>query len=62
MHPDPYPGLQRGLQPAGSEQERVGRPGPAQVLYLFPLGGGSRATLLRQAAGRLADPTLLCQL
>ena len=35
---------------------------PGQFLYLFPLGDRSRATLLRQAAGRLAEPTLLCRL
>ena len=40
----------------------MGRLGPGQFLYLFPLGGGSRATLLGQAAGRLADPMLLCRL
>lgn len=48
---------EQGGQPSGSAHS-----GSRQVLYLFPLWGGSRAALLRSAAGQLAGPTLLCRL
>lgn len=66
--PNPVPSCldELGFQ-VSQEQGWGGRPVVAhsrrqQFLYLFPLGDGSRATLLWQTAGRPADPTLLCWL
>lgn len=65
-NPEPSCPGELGFQ-VGQEQGWSGRPmaahsRPQQFFYLFPLGDGSRATLLWQATGPLADPTLLCWL